>query len=55
MGFCFYVGEILTCGRPVENGHLSHTFPQNNAAVAAAYLKTVYREKGIKKILILDW
>jgi hypothetical protein len=28
---------------------------QNNVAVAAAYLKTVYREKGIKKILILDW
>jgi acetoin utilization deacetylase AcuC-like enzyme len=27
----------------------------NNVAVAAAYLKTVYKTKGIRKILILDW
>ena len=27
----------------------------NNVAVAAAYIKTVYKNKGIRKILILDW
>ena len=28
---------------------------QNNVAVAAEYLKTVYAGQGIKKVLILDW
>lgn len=28
---------------------------QNNVAVAAQYLKALYKEKGIRRILILDW
>ena len=53
MGFCFYVGHVeeLLCMR--QSGS-THSPPQNNVAVAAAYLRTIYKD-SIKRVLILDW